>query len=251
MDLPGHQQPLAEVRIEVAGEGCKPLTPTYSLAPEPIRTVIGAKRLKPGHGIDPNGFWQEDLVPNSLLSPPGTAYRITRETSDGSISVSCISVPASGGPFFVSELLIPPPIALPVAPPSTELAVAEDLVGVVGLGPFNGFNMVGLANLVIPIPLLDRPIYVWAKVWAEHSAANAVLATFIAPVGTTIIGGQLGSSLGFVGAAGKETQSIAWARIPANGGPLNLQAFLYSDIAGTATAFASATDPMRIAAVVV
>lgn len=113
MDLPGHQQPLAEVRIEVAGEGCKPLTPTYSLSPEPIRTVIGAKRLKPGHGIDPNGFWQEDLVPNSLLNPPGTAYRITRETSDGSISISCISVPASGGPFAVSELLVSPPGAIP------------------------------------------------------------------------------------------------------------------------------------------
>lgn len=198
MDLPGHQQPLAEVRIEVAGEGCKPLTPTYSLAPESIRTVIGAKRLKPGHGIDPNGFWQEDLVPNSLLNPPGTAYRITRETSDGSISVSCISVPVTGGPFTVSELLVDPPGAIG----SAALTLLIEELGIVhdwtedGWGPFtpsimtdaaivNGapqiftttvINGAGVVTGTQPAPAVDhRVAYLHNDTWFEDSEITSLI----------------------------------------------------------------------------
>lgn len=125
MDLPGRQAPLAEVRIELAGEGCLPLSPAYSFTPEPNRTVIGAKRLKPGHGIAPDGSWQLDLVPNSALVPAGTAYRITRTTSDGDVSVSCISVPVTGGPFEVSQLLVAAPAS--VADAALDQHIAETL----------------------------------------------------------------------------------------------------------------------------
>lgn len=108
MDLPGLRPPLAQVKIELAGAGCEPFSPGFN----GLSTIIGALRFKPGHGIAPNGYWEADLVPNSLISPSGTAYRIERTTSDGDVAVSCISVPASGGPYNVSQLLIDPPGAI-------------------------------------------------------------------------------------------------------------------------------------------
>lgn len=111
MDLPGLRPPLAQVKIELAGEGCEPFSPGFN----GLSTIIGALRFKSGHGIAPNGYWEADLVPNSLINPPGTAYRIERTTSDGDVSVTCISVPASGGPYNVSAIQVDPPGTIPSA----------------------------------------------------------------------------------------------------------------------------------------
>lgn len=102
LDLPNSQTPYAQVDITLAGNDCAPVFGYHSVS----HAVIGTLQLKPGNGIDANGIWQADLIPNSLITPAGTSYRIVRRASDGSKWISCVEVPVvtGGAAIPVSEL---------------------------------------------------------------------------------------------------------------------------------------------------
>lgn len=106
MDLPGGAAPLAEVTIQLAGEGCRPF---HGTTPPNVH-ILGGAVLRPGDGIDETGYWEIDLVGNGDIAPSGTAYRVTRRLDDRRTLIeTCIEVPVSGGPYVVTSLETDPP----------------------------------------------------------------------------------------------------------------------------------------------
>jgi hypothetical protein len=94
--------PNAEVTINLVaavgsdGEG---FVGTYS------GSVVGPLVQK----VDSNGQWSADLIPNSLISPANTYYRV-RQFSAGVWGPSqYILVPAAGGPYLLFDVLYIPP----------------------------------------------------------------------------------------------------------------------------------------------
>lgn len=55
-----------------------------------------------------DGTWQFDFVPNDLILPAGTWWRIDRHISGCETLTTFISVPVSGGPFQVADLQVDP-----------------------------------------------------------------------------------------------------------------------------------------------
>lgn len=82
---------------------------------------------------DAAGNWTATLLPNSAVTPAGTYYRV----AEGGV-VSLISVPDSGGPFTLSQLLVTDPPS-PDAPGITGVQVA---VGGVVEGVRPGVNLI-------------------------------------------------------------------------------------------------------------
>jgi hypothetical protein len=120
MDLPGGTAPLAEVRITLAGEGCRPFSGT---TPPDVR-LLGERILRQGVEIDANGYWEINLVGNADVNPAGTVYRVSRRLGNAYPTIdTCISVPAAGGPYAVSALQVDPPGDLPDS--GTGLAIAD------------------------------------------------------------------------------------------------------------------------------
>lgn len=100
--------PRAQIRITlVTGT---PTMPGYSAAGE----LIGPHTAT----ADANGVWSIDLVPNSQITPANTYYLLTEANG-----TSPINVPAGGGPYSVSQVLVTPP-PTPAAPGITGVQVA-------------------------------------------------------------------------------------------------------------------------------
>jgi pectate lyase-like protein/carbohydrate binding protein with CBM5/12 domain len=70
---------------------------------------------------DATGHWSAALTPNTAITPANTYYRVTEAT----YWVSTIVVPASGGPYELSALLVTPPAAI-AAPGITGVQVAAN-----------------------------------------------------------------------------------------------------------------------------
>src|SRR5687767_7908773 len=114
-----------------------------------------------------------NVVANTAIEPAGTVYRATRTWPglDDPLA-DYISMPASGGPYRVDELLTDPPDDLPTLEPTNELDVAEITTNLTLTG-FNGFNILPVPGMTVTKPEEDRPCWSRAQVWMEHaSAAN-------------------------------------------------------------------------------
>jgi hypothetical protein len=79
-------------------------------------TVVGTYTVE----TDATGRWSIDLPPNSGFTPANSYYQVTEEGG-----VSLIVVPASGGPYNLSQLLVTTP-PTPSAPGITGLQVAAN-----------------------------------------------------------------------------------------------------------------------------
>ena len=109
----------------VAGDGIAPLVGArvvakISLGAEP-HVAYDSSGATPVGSVaaltDRNGRWVVDLLPNSLISPPGTAWHITITRPGGGVVVDgFVDVPASGGPYQFSDVLADEPSALPSKP---------------------------------------------------------------------------------------------------------------------------------------
>lgn len=130
---------------------------------------------------------------------------------------------------------------------SNEVDVAEITDTQTGLA-VNGLAIVPVDLLTVTLPDLDVAVWVFAQVWMRCSVANANLYSAVANPDTTngFLGGQLGLGAGFVGAIGKTTSPLAWARLDAHS-PQNLQAYVYADVTGTVDVVASTAARGRIA----
>lgn len=69
---------------------------------------------------DNTGHWSHDFTPNDQITPANTVYQVTEEGG-----VSIISVPDSGGPYNLSQVLVASP-PTPAAPGITGLQVADN-----------------------------------------------------------------------------------------------------------------------------
>lgn len=80
--------------------------------------VIGPVTLT----ADGTGAWSKALPPNSTISPAGTFYEVVESTPSGASATSYFTVPASGGPYPLTGLLVgtPPAPATQYVPVSTK-----------------------------------------------------------------------------------------------------------------------------------
>jgi hypothetical protein len=95
---------------------------------------------------DATGAWSANLTPNSAITPANTYYSVNE---DGAVSI--ITVPATGGPYNLSQLLATPP-PTPAAPGITGIAIAAN--GTVD-GNRPGINLV--AGTGIAVTAADDP----------------------------------------------------------------------------------------------
>ncbi len=58
---------------------------------------------------DTDGAWSTTLTPNADITPAGTYYRVV-ESHSGATKISLISVPASGGPYDLLDVLVTDPV---------------------------------------------------------------------------------------------------------------------------------------------
>lgn len=105
-------------------------------------TVVGISTVE----TDASGHWSADLTPNSSFTPANTVYQVTEEGG-----VSLISVPATGGPYELSSLLVTTPPTLS-APGITGVQVA---VGGTVDGVRPEINMIAGTGMIISA--VDNP----------------------------------------------------------------------------------------------
>ena len=103
LDLPGGGSPTATVTITLVGEGGLPVEGFHSAGDV---TIVG--RLQPTVTA---GAWSVTLVANSLIVPSGTVYRRTVE-GRGFGAADYFSVPATGGPYVLEDLLTEAPASI-------------------------------------------------------------------------------------------------------------------------------------------
>lgn len=115
------------------------------------------------------GRWSADLIPNSLITPANTYYRVTEPNGE----ISDIIVPASGGPYNLSQVLSTPP-PTPSAPGITGVQVAQSGT-VVGVRP--EVNLVPGSN--ISLTVTDNPGSNRVDVTVTSTAGGAGPATTV------------------------------------------------------------------------
>lgn len=108
--LDSGKSPIAYAQIRIALVTGSNLLPGYIAAGE----LIGPHTVT----ADVTGAWSIDLTPNNQITPANTTYQVIEKTG-----VSVISVPDSGGPYTLAELLVTDP-PTPAAPGITGVQVA-------------------------------------------------------------------------------------------------------------------------------
>lgn len=193
-----------------------------------------------------NGVWTAVLPDNAGLNPAGTRYRRRIHLPGGVTIDDLLIVPVGGGPYDEEDILAAPLAPIPTATPSNEVDVAERTTNQAGL-VLNGFNLIPIDDMVVTVPDLAQPVWIFCQLWMESSVANVNIDAAIAAPGSSIIGQQIAAAPAFVGAIGKETAPIAWARLPAHS-PGEWQAAVTGD-AGTITLIGGAKHRIAVLAV--
>jgi len=213
----------ASVEFELVDQFGNPVRAWKSATDE---TIISRQPV----ALDPStGAYTITIPGNVDLNPANTRWR-RRIFMGQDIYTDFLVVPTGGGPYQEEDIaqdIVP----LPVPTPSNELDVAEITGAVNGLA-VNGFNLVAVPGLVVTVPDSSRPVYLFCKLWMQHSVANVVVASIIAAVGSTTIGQQVDGALGHVGTIGFEAAPLAWARLNPHT-PGDYQAFVWSNTTGS------------------
>lgn len=98
LDLPAGHNPYVAIHLELVTAAGDTITEAYAAG----KTIIGD--VTPD--ITQTGKWQADLVPNSTITPAGSRWR--RKILDdrgGTESSVLLTVPATGGPYRVDQIL--------------------------------------------------------------------------------------------------------------------------------------------------
>ena len=171
---------------------------------------------------DATGHWSATLTPNSQITPANTYYQVTEGGS-----VTPIVVPASGGPYNLSQLLATPP-PTPSAPGITGVQVA---VGGTVDGVRPEINLVAGSGMLIS--------------GADNPGSNRVDVTLTSTGGASPASSvQLGTSYGVASAVGTD---LTYAREDHQHGTPSLtsSAPATAEGIGQAAAVGTATTPAR------
>jgi len=103
---------LANARVRINLVTRSAASPGYT----PGGDIVGILDIR----ADESGFWSADLVPNASITPANTYYRVIESSA-----VSTFVVPATGGPYNLSEVLAASP-PTPSAPGMTGLQAAAN-----------------------------------------------------------------------------------------------------------------------------
>lgn len=231
LDLPAGGAPNAEVRITLVGAGGRPITGRVVAT---NKKIVGTSRLTYDNGgINSEGIWSANLVPNSNIIPANTTYLIEREVGCD-VPQIFVSVPASGGPFEASTIeddplnsIEPSVLAQHAADLSLhgggiELDYAELTTTVTVTG-----GAVALGNipaLQITVPDLARPVYLYGRLYlATVSGAGAQDVTIGIANSAFVAGSQINAlaALDLAFFEGVDDDTIptvlaAFARLPAH-----------------------------------
>lgn len=129
INRPASQLPSdASVVVELVGEHGKRVAGYVATSD---LTIEGAYRPT----IDSNFRWEATLVANSLISPAGTVYKATERVDDVT-TTAYFTMPATGGPYHILDILtevpstiVPPPVAVETArAEAAEAALATALL---------------------------------------------------------------------------------------------------------------------------
>jgi hypothetical protein len=153
--------PLPRSAVQIALVTSAPATPGYT----GTTSLLGTETVY----TDATGHWSVALTPNAAVTPANTYYRIT----EAGLWRSNIVVPASGGPYNLSEVLATPP-PTPSAPGITGLQVAGN--GTVA-GSRPEINVVAGTN--ITVAALDNPGANRVDVTVTSTAGGAGPATTV------------------------------------------------------------------------
>lgn len=111
LDAAGQGVEFADVKIALVTSSSS--TPGYTGSGEILQALqVSANQA---------GAWTANLIPNTAITPANTYYIVT----EGRGAVSDIVVPATGGPYQLTEVLVTPP-PTPEAPGITGIQVAAD-----------------------------------------------------------------------------------------------------------------------------
>src|SRR6185312_4539402 len=131
--LDAGSNPIPSATIHIALVTSSASTPGYTGSGEIVQTYQTS--------ASQTGAWSATLTPNSAITPTNTYYTVT----EGRGAVSTIVVPATGGPYELSSLLVTPP-PTPDAPGITGVQVAANGT-VAGVRP--EINLIAGTNVTV------------------------------------------------------------------------------------------------------
>jgi hypothetical protein len=108
--------------------------------------VVGEKRPT----VASDGRWTLELPANSTITPAGTVYQVVTQAPGRPRVIDYISVPATGGPYTVRELLTDPPGALPSAPLTAHTALTTNVHGITNTANLVYTNDARLSDQRVP-----------------------------------------------------------------------------------------------------
>jgi hypothetical protein len=110
----------------------------------------------------------------------------------------------------------------------------------------NAFTMAAVPSLVVTVPSLLRPIYLFGHVHLTHSVASATSAAMFAAVGETNAANARGPAYVTHRATADFVTSKPFHRIPAGAAETQWQVFVTAATTGNVTCIASAIAPSSI-----
>lgn len=200
--------------------------------------------------LDAEGDYTIDLPANVDIEPAGTRWSRVVMLRGNEGPARSLIVPAGGGPYDELDILDEAVDPLPTPEPSNELDAAEVTSPVTGLT--GDFGLKAIANTVVTVPQLARPVYLFGVAPLQLSADDEVCGAAIAPTGSTSLAeavathqAQRGGDPPVGGLLGDPVLTCSpWARLPANS-PGDYQLFAYAS-AGTVDVEASQSGPARL-----
>lgn len=173
-DLPGGGTPPSKVEVTLWGNG----EPIVGRVTSTGKFIGGTTSLFPST----QGYWELDLVANSLLTPEGTTYRVAQIFGCNEF-ISFISVPASGGPYDVQSIevdamnnIAPPLLSVHASDVTLHGGGIEIDFADLDAGDITVTGAV-IEHAVVPglaleVPDLPRPVYLTAHLVATPTATD-------------------------------------------------------------------------------
>ncbi|HEU5395084.1 MAG TPA: hypothetical protein VFV36_09795 [Candidatus Methylomirabilis sp.] len=187
--------------------------------------------------------WSATLVGNGdIETPTGTVYRLsTTWLGQRRPFVRFITVPTTGGPYRVDQILTDAPDALPTLTPANQLD-SVTLTTPTSALTVGVFTMAAVPGLTLVVPNVAYKTRLWGQMALRHSVTSSSLAVMFAPPSSGI-GAQTHVHWDQSGASPTIVRTAVFNRIIAANSPQTVQVYVYSLTTGTITGDFSATQP--------
>ena len=135
--------------------------------------------------------------------PTGTTYQVTRSWPnqvDGPL-VDYVTMPATGGPYRVDQILALTPATIPSSAASSEVGFFS-LASNSSALTVNAITLVAVPTFIIDIPDLSRPVLFHGNLTLQSSVSTGLCSAGVGPVGISSIGAALGIGFQMAGPSG-------------------------------------------------